>query len=311
LTVEEAQYYCGIPSLIYCSRDPGEPDPSFHFESRVELADFKNLDKKIFIGDLIDHILSGNYLLAPDYVKYFEIFSSVTYEKNTLSNEKKYSVSIRWPPVYIACMLNLMYQVTSTSEDYQVLGDILKLLRVDFLGHSSREGSGTGWEIITKVAILLNCVRAYSRGISLNVMNIRFGVVTSVNLDRLNGVKTLEEAKAKIAETMEPLSVGAVVLFYPSFSGFPVCDAILVYKKSSNMLQSVGIQDKLRRGYPTSNVPQWITQAVLIQGDSPGLRKESGIEGKWTYLTRDEVMELLGLSLSPMIPSNWNVSEYY
>jgi hypothetical protein len=202
-----------------------------------------------------------------------------------------------------------MYQVTSKSDDYQVLGDILKLLRVDFLGHSSREGSGTSLEIITKVAILLNCVRAYSRGISLNVMNIRFGKVTSVNLDRLNGIKTLEEAKAKIVETLKPLSVGAVVLFYPSFSGFPVFDAVLVYKESSDRLQSVGIQDKLRRSYPTSNIPRWITHAVLIQGDPPEKRKESCMDEKWIYLTRDEVIGLLGVSLSPLIPSNWNVSD--
>ena len=230
-------------------------------------------------------------------------------EDKTSTNERRYSVNIRWPPVYIACMLKLMYQVTSKSVDHQVLGDMLTLLKVDFLGQSSRVSSGTGWEIITKVAILLHCVCAFERRNNLNIMGIPFGIVTSVQLDRLNGVKTLEEAKAAIEKKMKPLPVGAVVLCYPSFSGFPLVDAILVYKESSENLEIVGIQGKLDNSYTTSDVPEWFTHAVLIQGNPPKERRESGIRKQWKNLTLEEVLDLLGFSLAPLIPANWNRHE--
>ena len=302
LTMEQALYYGGIPSLIYCSREiSAERNPADQFSRKVNVSDMNGVDKNTFIGGLIDHILSGDYLIAPDYVKYFESFASI------LNDVKSSTVTIRWPLVYIGRMLDFMYRVSPQSGEFKVLSDLQRLLDVDFVGHSSRVDSGTGWEIITIVAILLRCVRAYAMKETLTVMSINFGTVSSVSLNRLNDVKTIESAAAVITETMEPLSVGAVVMFYPSYAGFPFCDAILVYKTSSASLQQVAIQNKLGRSYREGDVPEWITKAVLIQGNAPKSRKKKKTTTKWLFLTREKVDELLGYSLMPLNPSNWNI----
>jgi hypothetical protein len=307
LTLEQAQYYGGIPSLIYCSRENGLLNPAIRFRSAVDLVSI-NMDVDKFIAKVTECILTGNYLEAPKCVRYFESFASVTIINEIfLTGVDKNFVCIRWPLLYIVELLRYMYSVADRRTDLQVLSDMQRLLEVDFLGHASREGSGAGWEIITKVAILLHCVCAYTQKNELVVMNVQFGNVTSVCLNRLYGIETLEHAKAEIERIMQKLPVGAIVMFYPSFASFPFFDALLVYNDSSGCLVKIAIQDKLGMTYPVDEVPEWITLAVLIQGNTPETRKDMNIMRKWVYLTRLEVNILLGASLSSLNPVNWKV----
>jgi hypothetical protein len=304
LTLEEAQYYGGIPSIIYCSRQSHEIRTHERFKGTVN-SEYINVKAEKFIADLIDRILTGSYQLPPKYMLYFEWYSSISSE--TQSSELK----IRWPLVYVAEMMHFMsgFFCENRRKQFSVLSDLSKLIKNDFLGYRNRDKPGTGWEIITKVAILLHCVYAYASDNELTVMNIHFGPITSVNLYRFCHIEVVDkDIELMILDQMKSLKVGAIVMFYPKTGEFPFCEAILVYKSSSEGLKLIAIRDREGREYSKAKLPNWITQVVLIQGNAPESVSGMNIEGelkRLKFLTRVEVDELLGYSLMYLNPAWW------
>jgi hypothetical protein len=210
-----------------------------------------------------------------------------------------------------------MFRVASEDnqrDKFQVLSDIQKLLEIDLLSNETRANTHTGWSIITKVAILLHCVKALAFNNQVYFMGMELGPIKSLALNCLHDINTFEMAESEIKTTMRRLPVGAVVLFYPS-SKCEFCDAILVYKLSSKSLEQIVIQCNLEKQCSKGEriLPSWITKAILIPGNIPKepdafSRNDVEIDSRWKCLTRTEIDSLLGHSLMHLYPELWKSS---
>jgi hypothetical protein len=155
----------------------------------------------------------------------------------------------------------------------------------------------------------MRCVNAYFKSQSLRLFDehveIDFGVVTDVAMDRMPDVRTLEQAKEWIFKTMQPLKPGSVVMFYPQYSSFSLVESFLVLKTVSGMLCIYGIQVKAGRNTPNTNVaiPDWMDRVVLIRGDAPATCTER--QDRFVYMSKSQTENLLGYSLRSLYPANW------
>ena len=77
LTVEEAQYYGGIPSLIYCSKLNIDDLSPKKFQGYIGISKVTTGSRK-YISEVIDCLLTGCFLDATEEVKMLCSFSSVT-----------------------------------------------------------------------------------------------------------------------------------------------------------------------------------------------------------------------------------------
>ena len=299
LTAEEAQLYGGIPSLIYCCKlMANELSPEVRFNRYMSKSRVKT-ETNEYISEVLNSLLTGNFLDAPDDVKILCSFASVNQVDNV-------SVKARWPSVYISLIINFLSKLSSAREGvnenkFNVLSSIATLFE-DFTNDASKIGSGMGWQAIVHIAILMRCLQAYASSRELDIFGKPLGKVTSVEFNRLPDVKTMKEAEIAIKNFMNGKASGSIVMFYPIYVSFPVFESFLVYKPVTGKLLTHAIQVKLGDENTKAVLSGWVTHAFLVGGKRDKLFVKSG----WTFLSRDQIEKYLGHSLRIMHPAYWN-----
>ncbi len=165
-------------------------------------------------------------------------------------------------------------------------------------------------------AIVLQCLNAkYNQDCG------PFNIVQNGNLDLTvsrislkSNTKTLDQAKAEIDHFIEENSIteNSVTVISIPYGKFPNYDLFVVANSKKNVPGSssktviYAIQNKTGRALPKHDVPDWIDQGYLVRGKAP---VTTFSKGKWTYLDRKDVEQLLGCSLRVLYPDNWVLLE--
>jgi hypothetical protein len=303
LTVEEAQFYGGIPSLIYCSKlKINDFSPEVRFLDFVEGTNLGiNMQPKEFVDSILYCFFTGIFYLEPSGVKQLCSFAS------TAAYGEK--IKARWPLVYLSLIIEHLVQFCSRNSEteslkFDALSDITDLFE-EFKRDMLIVGSGMGWKTLIHATILMRCMKAYTGGSTLKLFEKKIGAVTSVTMDRMPDVQLLEEAKDVIFETMGSLKEGSLVMFYPQYASFKLVESFLAFKTSTGKVNVYGIQVKTGRASPNTNVviPEWVNNVILIRGDAPKTCENR--DNKWIYMSKSQIEDLLGHSLKPLYPANW------
>jgi len=289
LTRAEVAYYGGIPSLIYSVKSSNDTSPVQRF-SQFSLNKITNeID---IAGVLIAEILSGNIQVNEHQLRQFDRFSSlaIAYYQDPSYNVIPV-VKHWWPLCYLQCIFKLFRSLSLLS---------------DWLPKkiSSSYPDWMAWEVLIQIAIVIRCMDA-----QLNGTVGPFGIAESnvkpeaLVIDIPIQYESLSDAYEWLNNCFNNIKRPAIVYFIPTHSRFEAVDGLLCYLKSSMPLKMYGIQVKLGRALPSTDVPDWITHSYLVRG-LPSATTYDGRAG-WTYLSDDEIKELLGYSLSFLYPKHW------
>jgi hypothetical protein len=136
LTHGEVVYYGGIPSLVYAAKNLFERPRDLFERECISVTD---AEKNILFHEFLDEMFFGKYTHAS--VRRFDMFSTLVAEAQ--------GPKVRWPPCYIACILQQVNLPTSN-----MAAVMLNSLPV----HGTKSQSGLDWKISVQVAIFLRCV---------------------------------------------------------------------------------------------------------------------------------------------------------
>ncbi len=132
---------------------------------------------------------------------------------------------LRWPPVYIGCILSLFKSHVTVSDMLTLFSDLADLVQ--------NYQSGKEWEKIVELAILLQCLSAQVNGGRGPFDIVTFGTCTVLKMHQLKPeTQTFDAAYAEIIELytgkngiIKPNSITLVTTTYakfPDFVGFIV-----------------------------------------------------------------------------------------
>jgi hypothetical protein len=105
---------------------------------------------------------------------------------------------------------------------------------------------------------------------------------------------------AKVYSTTATATILIVSLGYNKFADFD----LLVCYGSVNSYICDGYQMKLSRTYPKRDIPRGIRSGFLFRGMAPA---RHNTKRGWEYLSFAEIVDFLGYSLAPLIPSCYGV----
>jgi hypothetical protein len=281
-TPVQVAIYGGIPSLLYSSLTASTVNvkPRSRCLSHFSNNEVNPAIRKILCNEFVEEFFTGDRSHAN--VRRLDIFSSVD------NNDKSH-----WPLCFVAPILEIL-------SAHPIAKHIGKLIEQDLTVFAERTETGLDWEIIVQVAILLRCF-----GPPGELTLPFFGLVFVLDAGYATipaSVETLEQAYQHITSFMRDVPTGKVVYFTPQFAKFPDYDGILAYKATEEVVRLAGTQVKLSRGTPKHDVPTWMESAFLIRGNAPN--SPYGI-GKWVYMDKQEMLQLLGNSLAPLYPNSW------
>jgi hypothetical protein len=197
----------------------------------------------------------------------------------------------RWPLVFISAIFNFLSGMFRCNDIHGILSDIAALCD-EYKSYTSKVGYGKGWQTIVNTVILMRSLRAYLDSNDLDIFGMIIGKVTIVELNRLPRIKSFEDAKTQIETIMECKSKESIVLFYPPFNTFPICESLLVYKTISGEVLSYALQVKLGKDEASGVLLDCIMCGFLVGGICK--REYVKIGSKWVYLSRDQIEECLG-----------------
>jgi hypothetical protein len=285
----------GIPSLIYTSTaNTSVEDPIVRrFDSVAEKIVVTNELNKFMLGHFLSTLVRGVPLVGE--CLFF------LYEFAILSGSRK----ILFPLCYIRCILMWLLEYTYDDSCVRVgcAEPIRKIWHMSDINLISNTDRGKAWEFLIDVAILLRAMYCYLPG-------ERFPLLNKVPADGImcfdipDDIATLETAKTFIEERLRS-SREWLCVFHPKNSQFPLFDGFIGICKEDGTITISGYQDKSGNDYPSGPAPEWVNGgAYLIRGKAP---KKAGTDkaGTWIYLSEEEVLDLLGTSLSLVYASAW------
>ena len=271
----------GIPSLLYSTMKGSQP-PDMRVSTDLSQNPVESADKEQTCNEFVQEFFSG--IRANKLVRRFDKYSTI--DKYDHSN---------WALCFV---LPILRKLSSKS----LASSISKLVDNELPVYSSRTQTGLDWETIVHVAILLRCF-CFPAWIELPLFaSAKVYVEDARSVVLPNDCATLDDANTFIKKYFETATVGTVVFFTPQFARFPDYDGILAYKAAEESIRVAGTQVKSKNKYPKNKVPDWMESAHLIRGDAP---QSSGGKGKWRYMSKEEMLKLLGNSLAPLYPSSW------
>jgi hypothetical protein len=158
-------------------------------------------------------------------------------------------------------------------------------------------------ETIVHIAVCLKCAQAEVCGkkgpFGIKCEDVKPKVVVITLKEE---VETVEAADAFIGEILSEYAAPVIVIATPSSVKFPYFDG-LIYYKDSVKVQKLAWQSKVNL-YPSGDdFPGCIERAFLVKGNPAP--KDYYPNGKWSYLSFEGVFELLGVSLSTLLPYAW------
>jgi hypothetical protein len=279
LTHAEVAYYGGIPSLVYAVKTLFEQPRDRFRRQCIYVPDAEN---DICFHQFLDEMFSGIRKHAS--VRRFDMFSTLVAE----AQEPK----VRWPPCYIACILQQVNLPTSN-----MAAEMLNSFPV----HATTSQSGLDWEVSVQVAIFLRCVLHMHTGSGIPFFRSANAVRPTVEHTRVpENIRSLDALLDFIQQEGLRQGVDNIVVLYTfAFAKFPLIDGLLVLT-TGNSRTCAGVQMKEGNDYPSKAPPEWIENCYLIRGRAPS---SSNMKRGWHYMSADEVTGLLGYSLHSLYPN--------
>ena len=288
--------YGGIPSLIYCVlHEPKEVSIRHRYDIaniRTKLAAVEQPKQVLaaFVSALIDGIISPE----------ISLFKSFGYVRYDYVKDRDF---IYWPLCYIECIFS-----DFKLKEMELPNKMVKHLSEKLKTFSGMAKSGLDWEIIVQFSLLFHCLNSQlndTKGPFEIVWNAPPKAVSLVNMP--SECQTLDAFHRWWINYLKTASfvLPCVVLMESTFVSFPHVDGFIIDITDRTKYTIYVYQCKLKTGYPTKNLPSWIKKGYLIQGDAANKCIGSKRLNTWNYLNKDEILELLGVSLSPLYPSDW------
>ena len=285
-TPAQVALYGGIPSLLYCSLSTGDEilTPKFRCDYEIEREPIKSEVKMpLFLG-FVREVLTG--IREHETVRRFDMFSSIDASRKS-----------SWPLCFISPILVAISREMGVKMLRDIANKIADLIDHDLSALTARTQTGLDWEVIVQIAILLRCIGEPGANIDLPFLGdckVSGTICVTIPAE----CESLDQAHSFISNCIRSLATETVAFITPQFAKFPDYDGFLVYKEAV-----VGIQIKLTRGYPKHPVPDWISEAFLIRGNvTPAT---TYVDEKWAYLSKEEMVALLGYSMAPLYPNTW------
>lgn len=293
LTPVEAVIHGYIPSLIY-SMKGGETTFLNRYKA-IFRSNFPDNDRsRRILGEFIREVLRGStreneenedWMCA---VRKFDVFGSTTLDR-----------TIEFPIGYIAAILD-DFEYINPNETVSMCNNLLM--------YATTTDSGKDWELIIQFALMLHCLDACVNGGGgpFDILANRRGV-------RIPGLKfefitlstefvsiTSDALKAKVYALLDGFSHPVILVIAPVNCLFSVVDFI-VATKIDMTTKVFGVQCKKGRDKPQKEVPDWFEKGFLVCGNASDFSYTSSLK-TWTYLTKADVLHLLGHSLSSLYP---------
>jgi hypothetical protein len=260
----------GIPSLIFSVASLHEETLSDRFNRLGITVSAREHSSLLchFIGEVLS-------------CRRFDVVSSI------LEVEK-----IQWPMFYIGCICKLFTKCEPSLF-------ISRLICNDLLTYSQTEEGGKDWEVIIAVAVILRSLYSMHYG-ALGPFEICPPDIYPNVVCISTVLPTLEEVLGVIAKFYSATKNATILIVSLGYNKFADFDLLVCYGCEANHFVCDGYQMKLSRAYPKRDIPNGIRQGFLFRGKAPAI---SNIKGGWKYLSENEIIEFLGFSLRPLIPS--------
>ncbi len=192
------------------------------------------------------------------------------------------------------------------------------------LVYASSTESGKDWEMITVANFILVALDAMLNPSYTSISGTsnkrkrsdKSGPLNIAGEDEVTGVQLITipaevETFAELQCYVKKLKVyvGEILILIPTYSKFPVLDGLIGHVKQAQQSDELyvvwkGFQNKLSRKCPTKEVPDWITESVLLRGNAPSSTTGSRL-ARWTYYTESQLKDMLCYSLRPLYRSEF------
>lgn len=286
----EMMLYGGIPSLIYCVKQASED-----LKARVMLDKATDSLSSAEFGPFLSAVLGGNGRFHPSLRRY-------SFPVMVLKNQAQTA----WPAIYIRILSEFM--VSSSHPAPRAL------FRIE--NDATSFQSGKDWESIVACAFLMRCYDIALNGRFTSSVHV-FSSLFRLNLDRVDninvqslqlqyGTETVEAAEAEIGAFLATVDTPTLLLVTPTHSSFEIYDGFLCFGSNKKLQSAIAYQCNLGNDYPSKDAPTtWFNKSFLIRGAAPASSPTSMIRKGWKYMAKDDVILLLGVSLSAAYPANW------
>ena len=200
---------------------------------------------------------------------------------------------ISWPLCYVKAIMGCWFSFQNLSPVALCITALDSFVALDVQ-------SGKDWEMIVVIAL---CLRYFLQ--QNNGHGCPFGLVPSGKKSTFHFVK-LPENVSSLDGAMDEMALfrpNTVSLVYPTCSQFVKYDTIVVYTDGDKKQTSAGLQMKTPNEYPDAKD---IADARLT-GGSYWIRRAAPVTsrthaGEWIYLDIGQVRDMLGYSLSFLVP---------
>jgi len=298
ITEALAAYYGGVPALMFSSLEGVDTTPEERFKSyRRSWRSWTDKKRNKAVDEFIDEMFTGEQSgVSARPFDIFGTFGPISVSEGVGTDQPK---RIVWPPCYIRCILRM----SSSSPAIKAVEPYFKQLE-----QADVVLRGQWWENLITVALLLRC---YQASITLTD-SIPFNICTS---DQARGAavelvkipehikKPDEEAKKFILGNARDESRPRLTLFLPKNQSFEQFDGFLSFCPKKGRAIVTGYQCKYGSQGSEGHKPNWLHSAVHLRGEAPAATSGASQQRAWDYYTRDQVMELLGVSLGILYPA--------
>ena len=280
LTPFEAVFYGFIPSLIYSIKGGqlNTMERVAHFRSRSNQPD-------ISVESFLDMVLSG--------VGTIQLSSFLGFGTAVADGK------IQFPLCYIHAILVIWF-----GQNYFMR--LYKSIEI----YGSTVGTGLDWETVVQYAVMMRCVLACE----CEQYNGPFDILPPrkkpkfLYIEVPGEIRTIEDmidyVKSRVCHHNYPI----LALVKPMFASFPMFDGFVWYHQPHEDLEiapmemKIGFQCKLGNEGASQLIPDYIAKGVLVRGKPSGTSFQ---KDKWEYMNAEEIDELVGFSLKPLIPVHW------
>ena len=202
-----------------------------------------------------------------------------------------------WPLCYIAAFLKCARQ--------EVLSDFLSRLTSEC--QSIEQCSGLEWQAIVLAAVAIRIFSESFSGTSGVGVSGVIGCIpkgTPVRLVQLpREVVEVTHAESYILDRAVTEGKPSVVLAYAAAPSFEAFDGLIFHYDGNHITDRRGLQAKQGKVGADSDAPDGYT-GFLLRGQPP-MSKGRVKNARWKYLTREEVMLFMPLSLKGLVPFMW------
>ena len=287
MTPSEVAYYGGIPSLLYCYKQG-----ALNAQERADgvMDEMRSVDKKIIAAGFVRSLLSGDALTTP---------LKPLYWLASLDKSKVGKTVVRWPICYIHHVCHKVGLLAGVS------------VFAKTVEHNIAIGySGLDWQAMVDMALLLRCLDAQLNGSPMMFDLCDADECTKVSRKKLSyDCDSLKGAREELVKLASNTEVPTLLHVIPVHNGFTMFDGFLCYCNKGKIVRNVAYQSKVSKAKKSlKKVPDWIDLAVMIKGKAAKSPRKSKVN-KWMVLSKQEVLDLLGCSLSPFYPAYWNATD--